>query len=244
MLLALPALYVILMQADYRRRRLLTFMDPWADPLGDGFQIIQSLIAVGTGGVFGKGLMSGVQKLFYLPEPHTDFIFAVISEETGLLGASLVVLCFCVIAWRGLRTAMRAPDSFGAFLALGITMMLVLQAFVNISVVLGLMPTKGIPLPLVSNGGSSMLINLLGVGVLLNISQHAHNGDGSRVIGAHPDRGRRHRRALVPGHRAGARAAAPRSVDGGVVRRHGGGHRSAGRAARGLSARPDSRRRA
>jgi len=171
-LLALPALYVILMQADYRRRRLLTFMDPWADPLGDGFQIIQSLIAVGTGGVFGKGLMNGVQKLFYLPEPHTDFIYAVISEETGFLGASLVLLCFCVIAWRGLRTAMRAPDTFGAFLALGITMMLVLQAFVNISVVLGLMPTKGIPLPLVSNGGSSMLINLLGVGVLLNISQH------------------------------------------------------------------------
>jgi len=171
-LLALPALYVILMQADYRRRRLLTFMDPWADPLGDGFQIIQSLIAVGTGGVFGKGLMNGVQKLLYLPEPHTDFIYAVISEETGLIGASLVLLCFCVIAWRGMRTAMRAPDSFGAFLALGITMMLVLQAFVNISVVLGLMPTKGIPLPLVSNGGSSMLINLLGVGVLLNISQH------------------------------------------------------------------------
>jgi cell division protein FtsW len=171
-LLALPALYVILMQADYRRRRLLTFMDPWADPLGDGFQIIQSLIAVGTGGVFGKGLMNGVQKLFYLPEPHTDFIYAVISEETGLIGATLVLLCFCVIAWRGMRTAMRAPDTFGAFLALGITMMLVLQAFVNISVVLGLMPTKGIPLPLVSNGGSSMLINLLGVGVLLNISQH------------------------------------------------------------------------
>jgi cell division protein FtsW len=171
-LLALPALYVILMQADYRRRRLLTFMDPWADPLGDGFQIIQSLIAVGTGGVFGRGLMNGVQKLFYLPEPFTDFIYAVISEETGLIGASVVLLCFCVIAWRGMRTALRAPDSFGAFLALGITMMLVLQAFVNISVVLGLMPTKGIPLPLVSNGGSSMLINLLAVGVLLNISQH------------------------------------------------------------------------
>jgi cell division protein FtsW len=174
-LLALPALYVILMQAEYRRRRLLTFMDPWADPLGDGFQIIQSLIAVGTGGVFGKGLMSGVQKLFYLPEPFTDFIFAVIAEETGLIGATLVVLCFCVIAWRGLRTAMRAPDSFGAFLAIGITTMLVLQAFFNISVVLGLLPTKGIPLPLVSNGGSSMLINLLAVGVLLNISQHARS---------------------------------------------------------------------
>jgi cell division protein FtsW len=178
-LLALPALYVILMQAEYRRRRLLTFMDPWADPLGDGFQIIQSLIAVGTGGLTGKGLMSGVQKLFYLPEPFTDFIFAVISEETGLLGATMVVLCFCVIAWRGMRTAMRAPDSFGAFLALGITMMLVLQAFVNISVVIGLMPTKGIPLPLVSNGGSSMLINLLAVGVLLNISQHTQLETGA-----------------------------------------------------------------
>ena len=178
-LLALPALYVILMQADYRRRRLLTFMDPWADPLGDGFQIIQSLIAVGTGGVFGKGLMNGVQKLFYLPEPHTDFIYAVISEETGLIGATLVLLCFCVIGWRGLRAALQAPDAFGAFLALGITMMLVLQALVNISVVLGLMPTKGIPLPLVSNGGSSMLINLLGVGVLLNISQHSDMETGA-----------------------------------------------------------------
>ncbi len=178
-LLAVPALYVILMQADYRRRRLLTFMDPWADPLGDGFQIIQSLIAVGTGGVFGKGLMNGVQKLFYLPEPFTDFIYSVIAEETGLLGATLVLVCFCVIAWRGLRTAMRAPDSFGAFLALGITMMLVLQAFVNMSVVLGLMPTKGIPLPLVSNGGSSMLINLLAIGVLLNISQHQQMETGA-----------------------------------------------------------------
>jgi len=178
-LLALPALYVILMQADYRRRRLLTFMDPWADPLGDGFQIIQSLIAVATGGVFGKGLMAGVQKLFYLPEPFTDFIFAVIAEETGLIGASIVVLCFCVIGWRGLRTAMRAPDAFGAYLALGITLMLVLQAFFNISVVLGLVPTKGIPLPLVSNGGSSMLINLLGIGVLLNISQHSQMETGA-----------------------------------------------------------------
>lgn len=178
-LLALPALYLILMQADYRRRRLLTFMDPWADPLGDGFQIIQSLIAVGTGGVFGKGLMAGVQKLFYLPEPHTDFIFAVISEETGLIGATVIVLCFCVIGWRGLRTAMRAPDAFGAYLALGITLMLVLQALFNISVVLGLVPTKGIPLPLVSNGGSSMLINLLAVGVLLNISQHQQMETGA-----------------------------------------------------------------
>jgi cell division protein FtsW len=172
-LLSLPALYVILMSADYRRRRLVSFLDPWADPLGDGFQIIQSLIAIGTGGVVGRGLMQGVQKLFYLPEPHTDFIYAVIGEELGLAGATVVLLCFCVITWRGLRTAMRAPDGFGAFLALGLTMMIVVTAFVNMSVVLGLMPTKGIPLPLVSFGGSSLLINLLGLGVLLNISQHA-----------------------------------------------------------------------
>ena len=172
-LLSLPALYVIGMSADYRRRRLLAFLDPWSDPLGDGFQIIQSLIAVGTGGVAGRGLMGGVQKLFYLPEPHTDFIYAVIGEELGLIGASVVLACFCVIAWRGLRASTLAPDGFGSLLALGLTLMIVLQAFVNISVVLGMMPTKGITLPLVSHGGSSLLINLLALGVLLNISQHA-----------------------------------------------------------------------
>jgi cell division protein FtsW len=171
-LIGLPALYLLLVAAPYRRRRLLAFWDPWADPLGDGFQIIQSLVAVGTGGVFGRGLMGGVQKLFYLPEPHTDFIYAVISEELGLIGATAILLCFCVVAWRGLRISARAEDTFGAFVALGLTTMIAAQALVNISVVLGLMPTKGIPLPLVSFGGSSMLINLLGTGVLLNISQH------------------------------------------------------------------------
>ena len=167
-----PLLYIVLISAPYRRRRLFAFWDPWADPLGDGFQIIQSLIAVGTGGVFGKGIMAGVQKLFYLPEPHTDFIYAVIGEELGLLGASAVLVCFCVIAWRGLRIALRAEDSFGSLVALGLTTMIAVQAFVNMSVVLGLMPTKGIPMPLVSAGGSSLLISMLGVGVLLNISQH------------------------------------------------------------------------
>jgi cell division protein FtsW len=171
-LCALPVLYLVLVSAPYRRRRLLAFWDPWADPLGDGFQIIQSLIAVGTGGVFGRGLMAGVQKLFYLPEPHTDFIFAVVGEELGIIGATGILICFCVIAWRGLRIAMRAEDSFGSFVALGLTTMIAVQAFVNMSVVLGLMPTKGIPLPLMSFGGSSLLINLLGMGVLLNISQH------------------------------------------------------------------------
>jgi cell division protein FtsW len=172
LLIALPAIYLVLVAAPYRRRRLLAFWDPWADPLGDGFQIIQSLVAVGSGGLFGRGLMAGVQKLFYLPEPHTDFIYAVISEELGLIGATVILLCFCVIAWRGLRIAARAEDTFGSFVALGLTTMIAAQAMVNISVVLGLMPTKGIPLPLVSFGGSSLLINLLGMGVLLNISQH------------------------------------------------------------------------
>jgi cell division protein FtsW len=172
LLVMAPALYFVLISAPYRRRRLMAFWDPWADPLGDGFQIIQSLIAVGTGGVFGRGLMEGVQKLFYLPEPHTDFIFAVIGEELGLVGATAILGCFCLIAWRGMRITMRAPDSFGSFIALGLTTMIVVQAFVNMSVVLGLMPTKGIPLPLVSAGGSSLVMSLAAMGVLLNISQH------------------------------------------------------------------------
>ena len=172
-LAGLPALYFLIWTSDYRRKRVLAFLDPWADPLGDGFQMIQSMIAVGTGGLFGRGLMGGVQKLHYLPEPHNDFIYAVISEELGMIGATIVLVCFCVIAWRGLRTALRAPDRFGAFLALGLTTMVAFQAFFNVSVVLGLAPTKGIPLPFVSYGGSSLLINLIGMGILLNVSQHA-----------------------------------------------------------------------
>jgi cell division protein FtsW len=172
-LMLLPLAGFIMLGADYRRRRLLAFLHPWDDPLGDGFQLIQSLIAVGTGGATGRGLMQGVQKLFYLPEPHSDFIYAVISEELGLVGATVVLICFCLITWRGLRIASRAPDSFGAFIALGLTTMIAVQALVNISVVLGMMPTKGIPLPFVSAGGSSLIINLLGMGVLLNVSRHA-----------------------------------------------------------------------
>jgi cell division protein FtsW len=172
-LASLPALYFLIMTSDYRRKRLMAFLDPWSDPLDGGFQLIQSMIAVGTGGVFGRGLMGGVQKLFYLPEPHNDFIYSVIGEELGFLGASVVLGCFCVIIWRGLRTSMRAPDRFGAFLAIGLTAMVAFQAFFNISVVLGLLPPKGIPLPFVSAGGSSLLINLVGMGMLLNISQHA-----------------------------------------------------------------------
>ena len=151
---------------------MFAFLNPWEDPLGGGFQLIQSLIAVGTGGVWGKGLWNGVQKLFYLPEAHTDFIYAVVSEELGWIGATFVLVCFCGITWRGLRIAARAADPFGSFLALGLTAMVAVQALMNISVVVGLMPTKGIPLPFVSFGGSSLLINLVGMGVLLNVSQH------------------------------------------------------------------------
>jgi cell division protein FtsW len=172
-LVMLPIMTLVLFAAPYRRKRLFSFLNPEADPLGAGYQFIQSRIAIGKGGIFGQGLMDGTQKLFYLPEPHTDFIFAVIGEELGLIGATLIVACFCVIAWRGFRAAALAPDRFGAFLAVGLTTMVVLQAFFNISVVLGLVPNKGIPLPFVSAGGSSLLINLMGMGILLNVSQHA-----------------------------------------------------------------------
>lgn len=172
-LLLAPGLYFAVASASYRWNRLVAFLDPWADPLGNGFQIIQSQIAVGTGGVAGKGLMRGVQKLHFLPEPHTDFIYAVIAEETGLIGATFILACFAVITWRGLHVAAHAPDRFGALLAIGLTTMVAIQAFLNMSVVLGLMPTTGIPLPLISAGGSSLLIALIGMGMLLNISQHA-----------------------------------------------------------------------
>jgi len=172
-LVALPALYLLTFHVAYRHNRLLAFLNPYADPLGKGFQIIQSTIAVGTGGIGGLGLMEGKQKLFFLPEPQTDFIYAVIAEELGLIGAVAVLAAFGVILWRGLRAAARCPTQFGRLLAIGITVMLVGQALVNMSVVLGLMPTKGIPLPLISYGGSSLLMSLLGAGILLNISQHS-----------------------------------------------------------------------
>jgi cell division protein FtsW len=177
----IPALAAIAIAAPYRMRRLTTFLNPDADPLGDGFQILQSLIAVGTGGLTGMGLMQGVQKLFYLPEPHTDFIYAVIGEEMGLVGTTLVLVAFAVITWRGLRIALRSQDPFASFLAMGLTGMIAVQAFINISVVLALMPTKGIPLPFVSAGGSSLLINLVGMGVLLNLSQHASPAGGDEA---------------------------------------------------------------
>jgi cell division protein FtsW len=149
------------------------FLDPFKDPQGRGFQMAQSLIAVGAGGLTGAGLMQGKQKLFYLPAPHTDFIFAVLAEELGLLGAGCLLLAFLVFFWRGLRAAARAPDVFGRLLAAGVSVMIVSQALINLSVVVGLLPTKGIPLPFISSGGSSLLFTLVAVGMLLNVSQHA-----------------------------------------------------------------------
>ena len=170
---ALPALYLLITHVSYRQARLMAFLDPGSDPQGAGFQLLQSLIAVGSGGFTGVGLMESKQKLFYLPEAHTDFIFAVISEELGFLGALAVIALFVVYGWRGLRAAFAAPDGFGRLLALGITAMVLCQALINFAVVLGMVPTKGIPLPFVSYGGSSLLVMLLATGALLNIGQQA-----------------------------------------------------------------------
>ena len=169
---ALPALAMAVYVAPYRWRRILTFFNPEADPLRSGFQIIQSHLAIGSGGLLGRGLGGSKQKLFYLPEPHTDFVFAVIGEELGLIGSIAVVLLFMALIWRGLRVGLRAPDLFGAYLALGLTTMLGTEAIVNLGVVTGSLPTKGLPLPFISFGGSSLLITMLATGVLLNVSQH------------------------------------------------------------------------
>jgi len=170
---ALPTLYLLITHVSYRQARLMAFLDPGSDPQGAGFQLLQSLIAVGSGGFTGVGLMESKQKLFYLPEAHTDFIYAVICEELGFIGALAVIVLFGVYGWRGLRAAFAAPDGFGRLLALGITAMVLCQALINFAVVLGMVPTKGIPLPFVSYGGSSLLVMLLATGVLLNISQQA-----------------------------------------------------------------------
>jgi cell division protein FtsW len=170
---AMPLLYLLITHVSYRQARLMAFLNPDSDPLGAGFQLLQSLIAVGSGGFTGVGLMESKQKLFYLPEAHTDFIYAVICEELGFIGATVVIALFGVYAWRGLRAAFAAPDGFGRLLALGITAMVLSQALINFVVVLGMVPTKGIPLPFVSYGGSSLLVMLLATGVLLNISQQA-----------------------------------------------------------------------
>jgi cell division protein FtsW len=175
-LAAFPALVGVaglLIFVPFRMRRMIMFLDPWADPQGSGFQVVQSLIAIGSGGPNGLGFAQGKQKMLFLPFAHSDFIFAVIGEELGLLGTLGVVLVFGLFLWRGIRTSLLAPDRFARLLSLGLVTGIVAQALFNISVVLSLVPTKGIPLPFISYGGSSLVPTLAAVGILLNISQHA-----------------------------------------------------------------------
>jgi cell division protein FtsW len=169
----LPALYYFLVHVSWRWERVLVFLDPWRDPQGRGFQSIQSMIAIGSGGLFGTGFAQGKQKLFFLPEPHTDFIFAQMGEELGGVGLVLVVMAFGLFLWRGARVAWRAPDTFGLLLGISITLAVVGQALFNMSVTLGLAPVKGMPLPLMSYGGSSLVLTLIEIGMLLNIAHQA-----------------------------------------------------------------------
>jgi cell division protein FtsW len=170
-LMILPFLFTAISNVGYRKRRILAFLDPWSDPFDAGFQIIQSFLALGKGGLIGLGLGQGEQKLFYLPEPHTDFIFAVIGEELGFIGAMIIIALFLFLFLKGIKVAKGCSDPFGKYLAFGIIMMITLQVIINIGVVVGLLPTKGLPLPFISMGGSSLIINSVGIGILLNISK-------------------------------------------------------------------------
>jgi cell division protein FtsW len=165
----------LVLSAPYRIKRITSFLDPWEDPLNSGFQIIQSLYAIGPGGLFGLGLGESRQKFFYLPEPQNDFIFAILAEELGFIGGTFVLLLFSLVLWRGIRIALGAPDLFGSFLAVGIVSMIAIQVMINVGVVTGMMPVTGITLPFLSYGGSSLTLMLLAVGVLLNISRYSRN---------------------------------------------------------------------
>lgn len=169
----LPFLVSAVLSHEYRKRRILAFLDPWADPTDTGFQVVQSFLAFGRGGLFGLGLGDSRQKLFYLPEAHTDFIFSVIGEELGFVGTLGIVILFGLLIWRGFSTALRARDLFGTHLATGITLLIGVQALINMGVTVGLLPTKGLTLPLISLGGSSLLVTMACLGVLLNISEQA-----------------------------------------------------------------------
>jgi len=212
---AVPALLYVgkmLIFTPFRMRRLVSFIDPWADAQGAGYQTVQGLIAVGSGGTHGLGFAQGKQKLLFLPFAHSDFIFAVVGEELGLVGALIVVFVFAIFLWRGLRAALRAPDRFGLLLGLGIVIGIVAQALLNISVVLAIVPNKGIPLPFISYGGSSLVPTLAGVGILLNISQYAALGKRERDDDSEYEEDRdeapRPRRKRLPRQRATAVARA------------------------------------
>jgi cell division protein FtsW len=170
LLLFMPIVLWLIGQADYRLKRWWAFLNPWEDPEGLGFQIIHSFMAIGSGGIFGVGLGNSKQKLFYLPEPHTDFIFSVVAEELGLMGLTVVVLLFGMVIMRGIKIALNATDLYSSYLAMGISSYFGLQVLINMGVVMGLLPTKGLTLPLISYGGSSLVVSLLGIGILLNIS--------------------------------------------------------------------------
>jgi cell division protein FtsW len=182
-LCALPVLAFELLRLPYRRARLLNFLDPFADAQGTGFQLVQSILAVGSGGWVGKGLGASQLKLMYLPKPHTDFIFPIVCEELGLFGALIVLGLFTAFLLRGVRIARSAPDLFGTLLAAGLTLLITLQAFFNIAMAIGLMPTKGLPMPFFSYGGSSLLVTLTAVGILLNVSRHSTE-QGPRSTGS------------------------------------------------------------
>ncbi|NLZ38647.1 MAG: stage V sporulation protein E [Firmicutes bacterium] len=171
-LAAVPLLIYLISSEEYRLRRWLSFLDPWADPLDTGYQIIQSLYAIGPGGLFGVGLGHGRQKMHFLPEPHSDFIFAVIGEELGFIGCVTVIIIFFLLFWRGFKIALTAPDAYGSLLATGIVSMIALQTLINIGVVTGSIPVTGINLPLISSGGSSLVFTMCSIGILLNISKY------------------------------------------------------------------------
>jgi len=164
------ASYLLISGAEYRTRRILSFLDPWSDPHNTGFQIIQSFLAFGSGGMMGRGLGEGRQKLFYLPEPHTDFILPVVGEELGFIGVTVIILIFASLIIVGIRASLKARESFGTYLATGITSMIGLQAIINMGVVMGLLPTKGLTLPFVSYGGTSLVVNMIAVGILASIT--------------------------------------------------------------------------
>lgn len=162
---------ILIFSADYRKARLLNFIDPWKDAAGDGYQLIQSLLALGSGGIWGLSLGQSRQKCYYMPEPHNDFIFSIIGEELGLIGCTFIIVLYLIFVWRGIRTAMYARDTYGTLLATGITSIIAVQAIINIAVVTGSMPVTGVPLPFISYGGSSLVFTMIAMGILLNISR-------------------------------------------------------------------------
>jgi|SRR6218665_452032 len=179
-LLALPLAYAAIATSPYRMKRVLAFLDPWAHRHDIGYQVAESLMSIGSGGLTGLGLGDGRQKLFFLPEAHTDFIFAIIGEELGLLGVGVLVVLYALIIWRGVRASLAAPEVFGTYLGLGITSIIAFQATVNMCVAMGLLPTKGLTLPFVSYGGSSLVVLMGAAGVLLSLSASAQPGGGNR----------------------------------------------------------------